>query len=90
MKTFAVLLPMKDEELTKKYRPAHLEFLERMHEEKKVVLYGRFADGTGGLVIYQAEDQGEVETWVKKDPYVLHGAREYEIHQWELGTPIRC
>ncbi|MFD1706815.1 YciI family protein [Siminovitchia sediminis] len=84
MKYFAVLLPMKDEEKSKEFRPAHLEFLARMKKEKKVVMFGRFADGAGGLVIYQGESLEDIESWVKQDPYVMNEARYYEIHEWDM------
>ncbi|MBM7715264.1 YciI family protein [Siminovitchia sp. FSL H7-0308] len=86
MKYFAVFLPMKDEEKSRENRPAHLEFLARKREEKKAVMFGRFVDGTGGLVIYQGESLEQVESWVKEDPYVITGARHYEIHEWEIAA----
>ncbi len=86
MKHFAVLLRMKSEELTRKYRPDHTAYLERGRAEGFVFANGRFMDGTGGLVIYKGESIEEVEARVKKDPFVIHGAREYEIHEWEMIT----
>ncbi|GEL77797.1 YciI family protein [Tenuibacillus multivorans] len=84
MKYFAVFLPMKDKEKSQSYRPQHLTFLERMKEEQKVLMYGRFPDGAGGLVIYRAKDMDEAISHLKKDPFVQVGARDWEIHEWEL------
>jgi uncharacterized protein YciI len=86
MKYFAVFLPMKDEEKSKQHRPAHLEFLAQMRKEGKAVMYGRFADGTGGLVIYRGESLEQVESWVKQDPYVANDARDYDIHEWDIAA----
>ncbi|GGH71412.1 hypothetical protein GCM10010978_07310 [Compostibacillus humi] len=86
MKYFAVLLPMKDEEKSKTYRPEHLAYLEKKEEEGKVFARGRFADGTAGLVIYIADSYEEAEELTKQDPYVIHGARSYEIHEWDMIT----
>lgn len=86
MKYFAVLLPLKDAEKSKKARPEHLEFLKKMREEKKVLMNGRFTDGSGGLVIYVGENVKQVESWVKEDPYIKIGARSYEIQEWEMVT----
>ncbi|WP_156289798.1 YciI family protein [Oceanobacillus salinisoli] len=86
MKHFAVYLPMKDEEKSKEMRPAHLEYLEVKEEEGKVFAKGRFADGSGGLVIYIAESEEEAEEMVKQDPYVSSGARGYEIREWVMTT----
>ncbi len=83
MKYFAVLLPMKDVAKSKEFRPQHLKFLEDMRNTRKVVANGKFADGSGGLVIYKAESRSACETLVKTDPYVAKDARAYEIFEWE-------
>ena len=84
MKYFAVLLPMKDEEKSKSFRDQHLEFLSRMRDEGTILMNGRFVDGAGGLVIYKGDSQDEVEKIVNTDPYIINGARDYEIHEWEI------
>ncbi|MGH2317112.1 YciI family protein [Planococcus sp. SE5232] len=83
MKYFAVLLPMKDADKSQKFRPQHLAFLENMRNSGQVAVNGKFADGSGGLVIYKAESFQDCEALVKTDPYVAEGAREYEIFEWE-------
>ncbi|GAB3794544.1 YciI family protein [Virgibacillus kimchii] len=84
MKYFAVFLPMADEEKSQKWRPDHLDYLKQKAEEGKVFAKGRFTDGAGGLVIYKSESLAAVEALVEKDPYVIHGARTYEIHEWDM------
>ncbi|MFC2947351.1 YciI family protein [Virgibacillus sediminis] len=84
MKYFAVFLPMKDEGKSKELRAAHLAYLEEKEEEGKIFAKGRFTDGTGGLVIYQAADFAEAEELAKQDPYVTSGARECEVHEWTM------
>lgn len=84
MKYFAVFLPMLDEEKSKHYRPDHLSYLEEKSNEGKIFAKGRFTDGTGGLVIYKADDLSEVEEMAKLDPYVAKGARNYEIREWDM------
>lgn len=86
MKYYAAFLTMKDEEKSTKYRQEHLDFLEDMREQKRVLLFGRLADGAGGLIIYQGESLEEVEAWVKEDPYVKLGARGYHVHEWVMQT----
>ncbi len=84
MNYYAASLPMKDEEKSKKYRHDHLAYLEEMEEQGKVFAKGRFTDGAGGLVIYQADSLEEAEALVKADPYVEKGARNYEVHEWTM------
>lgn len=86
MKKFAVVLSMKDEEKSATHRQAHLDFLDKMRKLNRVLLFGRFPDGSGGLVIYEAKTRAEVEAWVKKDPYITLGARDYSIHEWDMQT----
>ena len=83
MKYFAVLLPMKDADKSQKFRPQHLAFLEKMRNSGQVAVNGKFADDSGGLVIYKADSFEVCEALVKTDPYVAEGAREYEIFEWE-------
>ncbi|TWT27862.1 YciI family protein [Planomicrobium sp. CPCC 101110] len=82
-KFFAVLLPMLDREKSQHFRADHLSFLEMMRNDGHVCGNGRFVDGSGGLVIYQAVSFSECEAYVNQDPYVKNGARSYEIHEWE-------
>lgn len=86
MKYFAALSPMKDEQKSAEYRAEHLEFLKAQAEAGRVLMNGRFTDGAGGLVIYQADSLEEVQGIVKEDPYVVNGARDVEIHEWDMQT----
>ncbi|WP_050182109.1 YciI family protein [Domibacillus robiginosus] len=84
MKYFAVFLPMKNEEKSQQYRAQHLDFLNQKRQEGKIFANGRFADEAGGLVIYRAGSLEEVEQIAKQDPYVIQGARGFDIHEWEM------
>lgn len=84
MKYFAVFLPMKDVEKSKAHRADHLAYIQEQFEEGRIFAKGPFVDGSGGLVIYQANTIEEVEEIVKQDPYVVIGARGYEIHEWQM------
>ncbi|GGK17277.1 hypothetical protein GCM10010965_07910 [Caldalkalibacillus thermarum] len=88
MKYFAVFLPMKDQEKSQTYRPEHLAYLEKLRKEGKIIANGRFTDGTGGLVIYKAVSLEEAKSYAENDPYVLHGARGCEIHEWEMVSDV--
>ncbi|TMN23291.1 hypothetical protein FH966_10500 [Lentibacillus cibarius] len=86
MKYYAVILTLQDEEKNRSFRPQHLAFLEQMRQENKVVMNGPFTDGAGGLVIYAANDLEEAISYLKQDPYIVNGARNWEIHEWALDT----
>ncbi|CEA03077.1 YciI-like protein [Jeotgalicoccus saudimassiliensis] len=86
MKYFAVFLSMKDEELSRIHRQKHLDFLAQKRESGTVLMNGRFTDGTGGLIIYRAENEESAVSLVKQDPYISLGARDYEIREWDMET----
>jgi uncharacterized protein len=85
MKHFAAILHLLDEEKNVKLRPQHLAFLKAQEAEGHIFLRGPFADGSGGLVIYQAESLGQAETLAESDPYVSGGARRLEMHEWQVS-----
>lgn len=84
MKYFAVFLPMLDQEKSRIYRLKHLDFLQKNRSEGKILANGCFSDNTGGLVIYRMSSFEEVKNLVEQDPYVIHKARNFEIHEWEM------
>ncbi len=84
MKYFAALLNMKDVEKNTKFRQQHVDFLTEKEKEGKIFARGRFTDGEGGLVIYMAESTEEALQLAKSDPYVVSGARDLEVHEWDM------
>lgn len=84
MKTYVVFLPMLDAEKSKLYREEHLAYLGEHAAQGHIFARGPFVDGWGGMVIYKADSMEQVQTWVKNDPYILTGARSYEVHEWAM------
>ena len=82
MKYFAAFLKMEKPELNQQYRQAHLDFLADLDEKGYIFARGAFADGAGGLVIYQAEDKAEAKQLAEQDPYLINGVRSLELHEW--------
>jgi uncharacterized protein YciI len=81
MNHYIVLLPMLDETKNQKYRPDHLAYLEDMQKRDKIFLKARFVDGSGGMIIYNADSLEEAEVLATNDPFVIKGARSCEIHE---------
>jgi len=84
MKYFAALLPMLDAEKSQTLRPLHLDHLARACQQGQIFAYGRFTDGAGGLIIYQAHTLEEATQIAQNDPYVVQGARRLDMHEWEM------
>jgi uncharacterized protein YciI len=84
-KQFVVFLPMLDVEKNVEYREAHLEYLEQKWNEGVLSAFGRFTDGWGGMLVYSAESEEQVQEWANNDPYVIHKARKVEVHEWAVA-----
>jgi len=84
-KLFVVLLPMLDQEKSAEFRQEHLDYLDEKWKEGVLTAFGRFVDGWGGMLIYTAESLEQATEYAKNDPYVLRGARSYEVHEWAVG-----
>ncbi|GAA0322399.1 hypothetical protein GCM10008967_11110 [Bacillus carboniphilus] len=84
MPHFAAFLHMEKPELNQTYRPDHLEYLENLKEQGKVFLKGPFTDGSGGLVIYEADSFEEAKELAENDPYVKLGVRRLDLREWKI------
>ena len=68
----------------------HAEFMDRLFENETVVMGGPFSDGTGSLVIVEAEGIDEVSTLFAQDPFVLHQIFSPRgLKQWQLFLDAR-
>lgn len=71
-------------ELRKKYRKEHLAYIEPFSKAGKVVIAGPFTDGSGSLVIFEADSEEAAQAQARHDPYVAQGIFE----SWEV-RPFR-
>jgi uncharacterized protein len=84
LKYFAAILRVRDTAKNITVRPRHLAFLDKAEAQGKLFARGPFTDGSGGLVIYKSESMKEVRKLATQDPYVNEGARELELHEWQM------
>ena len=67
---FAALIEFtEDEELRLQTRPVHREYLRSLFDAGKLAMSGPWADDTGALIVYEAEDMAEAERMLDGDPY---------------------
>ncbi len=69
--------------LRKQARPAHLERIQKLHDEGRILLVGPFpavdaedpgeAGFTGSLIVAEFDSLQEAQTWADADPYVDAG-----------------
>ncbi|EJL46864.1 hypothetical protein BAG01nite_23200 [Brevibacillus agri] len=86
---YVALLPIVDQELNAKIRPAHLEYINDLYKQDKVFMAGPFTDKQGGMVIYKAASLEEARKLAEGDPVVVEGARTLELREWNpLELPL--
>jgi uncharacterized protein YciI len=72
------------------YWDEHAEFMDQLFEDGTVIMGGPFSDGTGSLVIVEAENIDEVATLFAKDPFVVHQIFSLRsLKQWQLFLDAR-
>ena len=59
-------------------RPAHLAWLQDEIDKGRLILAGRQADQSGGLLITADMDDDEAENVIASDPYQRGGVASYE------------
>jgi uncharacterized protein len=84
MKYFAAFLMMKDIEKNANFRQQHMDFLAQNEKAGAIFARGRFADNSGGMVIYIAPSFEDAEKIAQSDPLVASGARTLELHEWDM------
>jgi uncharacterized protein YciI len=63
------------------YREAHLQRLKQWVEQGKVILAGPLTDGTGSLIVVEADSLDEVQAYAQGDPYMIQGGfQEVTVH----------
>jgi uncharacterized protein YciI len=67
------------------HRPPHREYLRGLIEQGKLVIAGPFTDNRGGLIVYEAADEAEVEALIKADPFFQGGVfQTWKIRPWRM------
>lgn len=56
------------------HRPRHRQWLAGLAEEGRMLASGPFLDGAGALLIFTAEDEPDLMSLLKQDPFASVGA----------------
>lgn len=85
MARFLVLTTFTSAEARMAHRPAHREYLHELVAQGKLLMAGPFADESGGLIIFEARDEAEVDEIMAKDPFTTGDVfATTEIRPWVL------
>jgi uncharacterized protein YciI len=68
-------------------RAEHLALAERWRAEGRLVAGGAFDPPDGALLLFRAGAPGEVEAYVREDPYVRHGlVTRWRVRAWNVAV----
>ncbi|MFC2044086.1 YciI family protein [Chloroflexota bacterium] len=71
---------------TEKVRETHLvqhrASLANLEKSGKLLMHGRFADGSGALMIFNTSSVEEAKALVGQDPFSIFGACKDDIKAW--------
>jgi uncharacterized protein YciI len=66
-------------------RPLHRAYLAELRDAGKLVLSGPFSDRRGGMTIFEAGSEQEVDEILKADPYAKNGIfASWEVREWTI------
>lgn len=85
MARFLVLTTFTTAEKRMAHRPEHRVYLNQLVSEGRLLMAGPFEDESGGLIIFEATDEAEVQGMMDGDPFSIHGVfATVEIRPWKL------
>lgn len=86
MPTYAVTIEYgPDTTKIDEFRPPHREYLRSLVEQNKLALAGPFTDYSGGFIVYNVDDEAEIEGIIKADPFYKCGVfQTWKIRPWKI------
>ncbi len=83
MKYAAIIEYITDQDRVQSVRPVHREYLAKLKEQGRLAASGPFADGSGALIIYEADSPEQAEALLKDDPFCKAGVFvSWQIRPW--------
>lgn len=76
--------PKKDAEVL----DIHKEYLAKYIEEGKIYAKGPFTDHSGGLIIYNVENEAEAKELIENDPVIKENSRKYVLKEWKSTIEV--
>jgi uncharacterized protein len=73
MKFAALIDYLQDNEKVERLRPLHRQYLASLKEKGQLAISGPFTDGSGALIVYEAESEAAAEAILKADPFHANG-----------------
>ncbi|SDP81986.1 hypothetical protein SAMN04487905_109242 [Actinopolyspora xinjiangensis] len=88
MPTFVVNIRYSDDrELLERVRSAHRDYSKDLADRGVLLSGGPFADGDGGMLVYETTDRAELDRILAEDPYAKEGVlAETTVREWKPLT----
>ncbi len=87
---FAILLEKcSTPEAFQKVVPDHVAYMDRLHEQGVLIAAGPFHDGSGGLILIEADSEAAATAVAEADPFISRGVERYTLKHWEVLTASR-
>ena len=68
----------------------HAAFIDRLVDEKFILLGGPLVDEGGAMLIVKADDENEVREKLKNDPWYEHGIlKQVSVKRWQIFIDTR-
>jgi len=85
VKYAAVIEYLQDKATVEAARPAHRAYLTSLVEKNQLFASGPFEDGSGALIIYEADSPEAVEALMKADPFHAAGVFiRWTVRPWKM------
>lgn len=84
MKYYASIQFVIDASRAEPHKQAHFDFLQQGVAEGRIFAWGKFPDGSYGLTVFMAETLEEARGYAEADPYIMHGVRRADVHEWSM------
>lgn len=82
MPDYAVFFTVLDKSNEGQYLQQHIDYFNQLRTQGHVIANGKLEDGSGGLAIFRAPSEDDVQSLLQKDPFVALQIRKVEVKQW--------
>ena len=85
MKFAASIEYSQDTALVEAHRPAHRAYLTKLLDEGKLFASGPYADGSGALIVYEADTPEAADALLTADPFHAAGVfLKWTVRPWKV------
>jgi uncharacterized protein YciI len=85
MALFLLTYGYHDTDLRAQHRDDHVAYLNKLRDDGTLVAAGPYGDRTGGAILFQAENESDVEALIAGDPYTrLNVTKDRFLREWRV------